>query len=105
MYDTETSSFEPVYKTQVTTYIERVLRYVTGDFKEDNIKSFFSNNPQSQKSKWMAKKDCVNAIITEGDNLEYIIDEANGVCELTISFHGSPRNLEVQINRLTSNIS
>lgn len=105
LYDTETSSFEPVYKTQVTTYIERVLRYVTGDFKEDNIKSFFSNNPQSQKSKWMAKKDCVNAIITEGDNLEYIIDEANGVCELTISFHGSPRNLEVQINRLTSNIS
>lgn len=105
LYDSESSSYEPVYKTQVTTYIERILRYVTGDFKEDNIKTFFSNNPQSQKSKWLAKKDCVNAIITEGDNLDYSIDDANGVCELTISFNGSPRNLEVQINRLTSNIS
>lgn len=105
LYDSESSSYEPVYKTQVTTYIERILRYVTGDFKEDNIKSFFSNNPQSQKSKWLARKDCINAIITEGDNLEYSIDDVNGVCELTISFNGSPRNLEVQINRLTSNIS
>lgn len=105
LYDSEHSSYEPVYKTQVTTYIERILRYVTGDFKEDNIRSFFSNNPQSQKSKWLAKKDCINAIITEGDNLEYEIDDSTGVCELTISFNGSPRNLEVQINRLTSNIS
>lgn len=105
LYDPEHSSYEPVYKTQVTTYIERILRYVTGDFKEDNIKNFFSNNPQSQKSKWLAKKDCINAIIMEGDNLDYDIDDSNGVCELTISFNGSPRNLEVQINRLTSNIS
>lgn len=103
MYDTEKATYEPVYKTQVTTYIERILRFVTSDFKEDNIKNFFSNNPQSQKSKWLAKKDCINAVVTEGDSLEYTIDDANGICELTISFNGSPRNLEVQINRLTSN--
>ncbi len=102
MYDAELSSYEPVYKTQVTTYIERILRYVTGDFKEDNIKDFFSTNPRSQKSKWLSKKECVNAIIMEGDSLEYSIDEATGICELTISFNGSPRNLEVQINRLSS---
>lgn len=105
LYDTESASYEPVYKTQVTTYIERILRFITGDFKEDNIKNFFSNNPQSQKSKWLTKKDCVNAIITEGDSLEYAINDTGGVCELTISFNGSPRNLEVQINRLASNIS
>ena len=104
LYDSEHSSYEPVYKTQVTTYIERILRYVTGDFKEDNIKSFFSTNPKSQKSKWLAKQGCLNAIITEGDSLEYAIDEANGICELTISFNGSPRNLEVQVNRLSSNV-
>lgn len=102
LYDTELSSYEPVYKTQVTTYIERILRYVTGDFKEDNIKEFFSPNPKSQKSRWLAKKECINAIITEGDSLEYVIDEGTGICELTISFNGSPRNLEVQINRLSS---
>lgn len=103
LYDSEHSTYEPVYKTQVTTYIERILRYVTGDFKEDNLKNFFSTNPKSQKSQWLAKKDCINAIIKEGDNLEYTIDESTGICELTISFNGSPRNLEVQINRLASN--
>lgn len=101
LYDTERSTYEPVYKTQVTTYIERILRYVTGDFKEDNIRDFFSNNPKSQKSKWLAKQDCINAIITEGDSLEYSIIDTNGICELTLSFNGSPRNLEVQINRIS----
>ncbi len=103
LYDSANSSFEPVYKTQATTYIERVLRYVTGDFKEDNIKVFFSDNPESQKSKWIKKQECINAIVTEGDNLSCDIHKADGVCELTISFNGSPRNLEVQINRLASN--
>lgn len=103
MYDYEHSTCEPVYKTQVSTYIERILRYVTADFKEDNIKTFFSNNPESQKSKWLVYKDCINAIIKDGDNLDYNIDSEYGICELTISFNGSPRNLEVQINRLTSN--
>lgn len=102
MYDSEQGTYEPVYKTQVSTYIERVLRYVTGDFKEDNIKVFFSNNPESQKSKWLVEKECINAIIKDGDSLDYSIDNENGICELTISFNGSPRNLEVQINRLTS---
>lgn len=101
LYDTEHSTYEPVYKTQVTTYIERILRYVTADFKEDNIRDFFSNNPKSQKSKWLAKQDCINAIITEGDSLDYSINDTNGICELTLSFNGSPRNLEVQINRIS----
>lgn len=104
LYDAENSSYEPVYKTQATTYIERILRYVTGDFKEDNIRNFFSNDPKSQMSKWLAKKDCINAVVTAADKVDYSIDEANGVCELTIYFNGSPINLEVQINRLTSNI-
>ena len=37
----------------------------------DNIVQFFSNNPKSQKSLWLAKKDCVNAVLEEGDNLDY----------------------------------
>lgn len=104
MYDSEHSNYEPVYKTQVTTYMERILRFVTGDFKEDNIKNFFSNNPSSQKSKWLTHKDSINAIVAEGDSLDYTIDDSTGICELTISFNGSPRNLEVQINRVASNI-
>ena len=50
LYDPDKSTYEPAYKTQVTTYIERILRHATGDFKQDNIVQFFSNNPKSQKS-------------------------------------------------------
>ncbi len=95
--------FEPVYKTQVTNYIERVMRHGTGDFKEDSIVQFFSNNPRSQKSQWLAKREYLNAILGKGDDIEYLIDEDNGYCTLNITFNGNVKNLEVEINRLSSN--
>lgn len=102
LYDPDHSTYEPAYKTQVTTYIERILRHATSDFKQDNIVQFFSNNPKSQKSLWLAKKDYVNAVLEEGDSLDYAIDETSGICDLTISFNGNARNLEVMINRRSS---
>lgn len=95
-------TFEPIYKTQVTTYIERVMRHGTGDFKEDAIVSFFSNNPNSQKSQWLAKRECLNAILGNGGDIEYIIDEELGFCTLNITFNGNVKNLEVEINRLNA---
>ncbi len=95
--------YEPIYKTQVTTYIERMLRHATGDFKQENIVQFFSNNPSSQKSRWQEKRGCVNAVIGDGDDIEYEIDEANGYCVLNITFNGNVKNLEIEINRFNSN--
>ena len=103
LYDPERSTYEPAYKTQVTTYIERILRHDTGDFKEERIKLFFSNNPRSQKSLWLAKQSCVNTVLAEGDNLDYSIDEQTGICNLAIFFDGNARNLEVLISRLSTN--
>ncbi len=94
--------FEPIYKTQVTNYIERVMRHGTGDFKEDSIVQFFSNNPNSQKSKWLARREYLNAILGKGDDIEYLIDEENGYCTLNITFNGNVKNLEVEINRLSA---
>lgn len=102
LYDTEKSTYEQIHKTQVTTYIERVLRHATSDFKQDNIIQFFSNNPSSQKSKWLANKECVNAIVSLGDDISYEIDESTGLCELSIYFDGNARNLEVMISRVSS---
>lgn len=102
LYDGDRSSYEQSYKTQVTTYIERILRHSTGDFKQDNIVQFFSNNPSSQKSKWLASKQCINAILAEGDNVDYVIDDMTGICELSIFFNGNARNLEVLVNRVSS---
>lgn len=94
--------FEPIYKTQVTSYIERVMRHGTGDFKEDSIVRFFSNNPTSQKSEWLSKRENVNAILGKGDDISYTIDEENGYCTLDITFNGNVKNLEVEINRLNA---
>lgn len=99
---TDGKSYEPIYKTQVTTYIERMLRHATGDFKQENIVQFFSNNPASQKSKWLNIKNCVNAILGPGDDIQYTIDESSGYCTLDITFNGNVKNLEVEINRLNA---
>lgn len=99
---TDESVYEPIYKTQLTTYVQRILGHATGDFKQDNIVTFFSNNPRSQKSQWLAKRELINAIIGPGDDITFEIDEINGICTLNIVFNGNMKNLEVEINRMTS---
>lgn len=95
-------SYEPIYKTQVTSYIERVMRHATGDFKQESIAEFFSNKPSSQKNRWLEKKDCINAILGSGDDIRYSVDQAAGYCNLDILFNGNVKNLEVEVNRLTN---
>lgn len=93
------NDFESIYKTLVTTYIERTLRFYTNDFKEDNIIKFFSNNPTSVKSKWMAHKAHSNAIIKDGDDINFVINEKTGTCNIDLVFNGNVKNLEVEITR------
>ncbi|WP_349672866.1 transcriptional regulator [Lacrimispora sp.] len=97
------SMFEPIYKTQVTTYIERVMRHGTGDFKEDSIVQFFSNNPNSQKSQWLSRREYLNGVLGSGDDISCSINEETGYCMLDITFNGNVKNLEVEINRLSAN--
>lgn len=94
--------FDSIYKTIVSTYIERVLRFMTSDFKQDNIIKFFSNNPNSQKSKWLNAKGYVNSIIQDGDDINYIIDESSNLCQIDLMFNGNVKNLEVAITKSTS---
>jgi len=95
-------SFDSVYKTLVSTYIERILRFVSNDFKQENVVRFFSNNPQSQKSCWYESRNFVNAIMQEGDELDSIIDETNNECDIKLGFNGNVRNLRVSISKATS---
>lgn len=93
------TDFESIYKTLVSTYVERLLRFYSNDFKEDNIIKFFSNNPSSVKSNWVSHKDYVNAIIQDGDDISYTIDNQSGICNIDIAFNGNVKNLEVEITR------
>lgn len=94
--------FDSIYKTLVSTYVERILRFQSNDFKQDNIVKFFSNNPSSQKSKWLNDKGYVNSIVQDGDDLNYIIDSKNNLCQIDLVFNGNVKNLEVEITKSTS---
>ncbi|WP_442855534.1 transcriptional regulator [Clostridium sp. Marseille-P2415] len=93
------SEYEPIYKTLVVTYIERMLRFYSGDFKQDKILKFFSNNPNSQKSKWDANRQYVNSLLQDGDELDFDIDEKNGICNVQLTFSNTTRNLKVELTR------
>lgn len=91
-------NYEPMYKTLTTTFIERTLRFVTMDFKEDKLNMFFSTNPESQKSIWVKDEKLINGIMQKGDDLSHYIDTENNVCQLNITFAGNVKNLQVEIN-------
>ena len=98
----ENQEFEPLYRTQVTTYFERVLRQATGDNKADNIKYFFSSNPESQMSKWGKLKESVNAIIQHGDTVEYEMETTGRNVDINFSFGGNTRNMQITLNRASA---
>ncbi|SJZ32108.1 hypothetical protein SAMN02745118_00282 [Selenihalanaerobacter shriftii] len=94
--------FDSIYKTLVSTYIERILRFKTSDFKQDKIVKFFSNNPKSQKSNWVNNAGYVNSILQDGDDISYNIDLESNTCQLDLTFNGNVKNLEVNITKSTS---
>jgi len=91
--------FEPIFKTTVSTYVERMLRFHTSDFRQDKIVKFFSNNPKSQKSIWNNDMGFINSIFQQGDTINSIIDEKNNVCQIELAFNGSVKNLEIAITK------
>ncbi len=97
--------FDSIYKTLVSVYIERVMRFKTSDFQQDKIVKFFSNNPASQKSQWLNSMGYINSVLQTGDDISYTIDLETNLCQLDIAFNGNIKNLEVEITKSTSNAS
>ena len=94
--------YDSIYKTMVSTYVERMLRYLTNDFKQENVTKFFSNNPKSQKSLWEADKAFINAITQEGDELDCVIDDVTNECNIKLGFNGNVKNLKVSVTKSTT---
>ena len=94
--------FEPIYRTQITTYFQRILRQATGDNKADNIKFFFSANPESQMSIWGNQKEFVNAIIQQGDTVTYEMETAGRNVDINFNFGGNTRNMQITLNRASA---
>lgn len=97
--DMNDDGFESIYKTMVATYVERVLRFSTNDFKQDKIVNFFSTNPVSQKSKWLNELGKINSILQVGDDILHEIDPDSSTCNLNLAFNGNVKNLVLNITK------
>lgn len=89
-------NYEPIYKTLASTYIERIIRYETTDFKEDRLKFFFSSSPKSIKSIWEKDSIYVNSILRAEDDMTYAI--ISDTCILNLNFAGDVKHLNLKIN-------
>lgn len=98
LYKNSQHNYEPIYKTLTCTYIERVLRYTTSDFKEDRINYFFNSSPDSTKTKWLKNSEYINSILTKKDDMTHVIDNKLNTCSLNLSFVGDVKHLELSIN-------
>ena len=93
------NEYESIYKTLVSTYVMRMMRAQTSDYKADNVMFFFSANPQSQRSRWFAKQGYVNSIVMAGDDIKYGIEEEYNLCHVDLTFNGNTKNLEILLSR------
>lgn len=82
---------------QTLNYIQRVIRYVTQDYKENLIKQFFQNRAGNTKMQWMENQKSINSILKEGEFMEYEIDEKNHTCTFTVMFEKSRKGETVRI--------
>lgn len=92
------STYEPIYKTITTTYIERVLRYMTADFKEEKLDEFFSNKPSSVKSKWLSNTNMINSILKLEDDMNIEKISNSNTFSLNLKLSGEVRHLKLLIN-------
>lgn len=97
--DMNDDGYESIYKTMVATYVERMLRFSTNDFKQDKIVNFFSTNPASQKSKWLNELGQINSILQVGDDILHEIDPDSSTCNLNLAFNGNVKNLVLNITK------
>ena len=93
------NEYESIYKTLTATFITRMMRAQTSDFKADNVLFFFSANPNSQRSKWFSRTGFVNSIMLPTDGMAYRMEEQYGICNVDISFGGNTKNLEIILNK------
>lgn len=94
--------FDSIFKTMVATYIERLLRFSTNDFKQDKIVNFFSTNPNSQKSVWLDDMGKINSVLQVGDDITHEIDSESSTCNLNLTFNGNVKNLVLNITKSNS---
>lgn len=84
---------------QTLTYIERVIRYETQDFKEHLIKDFFQERPGSIIVRWKQAAECVNGMLKKEEGLRYYIDSEGATCRFELKLNERKMDDTVRISR------
>lgn len=84
---------------QTLTYIERVIRYETQDFKEHLIKDFFQERPGSIIVRWKQAAGCVNGMLKKEEGLRYYIDSEGGTCLFELKLNERKMTDTVRISK------
>lgn len=90
---------DKIATVQVMTFIERILRQATQDFREDLIKEFFLNRPDSLYSEWLKSKKYINAIIHEGESLSYQLKDKEHTCIIELVLNETLKRERVDLSR------
>lgn len=73
---------------QTLSYIERVIQFESQDYKKRLISQFFQRRPGSLIAQWFAADHSfVNAIIKDGETIEYQIDANDERCTFLMAFN------------------
>ena len=94
-------SNEPDYiaNIQTITYMERIIRYKSQDYKQNLIKEFFQSRAGSIISKWKENSECINSILKKEDYITYKINEEDDTCTFEVRFNDRNIKNKVRMNK------
>lgn len=99
VYSYKQDSPDRIANIQSLTYMERIIRYESQDYKEHLIKEFFQSRPGSIISRWKDNSECVNGLLKKEEQIEYIINEKDNSCTFKVCFRESNMEDVVRISR------
>jgi hypothetical protein len=88
---------EGIANIQTLTYMERVMRYYTMDYKNDLVLSFFKNDVNNVVAYWTGDKDIVNAVLKEKEEVNFEIDEKNSTVTLLVTFTNGCKEEKINV--------
>jgi len=88
-----------IAQMQTVTYLERVIRAMTQDYKDTLIKKFFVNRQDNMMHKWMQNRTMINSLFREGESIQYQINEQEGTCNFEVRFADSIVESRVKLSR------
>lgn len=87
---------DTLHEIQTMTYIERIVRMKTQDFKSASVSRFFQKRPGSILWQWSAQPRFINSILKKDETISCHFDENTERYTLDIRFQGGRKEWEIK---------